>query len=189
MELTHPVPWFPAWGVKFQETVDDLDEFIKKFDEFREDNRWALLAHDVVASEVHLWTAWFALKRKEMRDEMIARTPDVEILRLISGTHQIKLGFQRAGIRKGDEMAWIIYLPDLIGATNFGEIKIPRSIYSSLDEDARKLSDYLGCTIIPKRPIPKLNGLRRIGVEGIENNINNSEIEYLFLSHMSLSEL
>ena len=43
METTHPVPWFPAWGVKFQEAVHDLDEFIKKFDEFREDNRWAFL--------------------------------------------------------------------------------------------------------------------------------------------------
>ena len=91
MEKSHPVPWFPAWGVKFQEPIEDLDYFIKKFNEFREDNRWALLAHDIVASEVHLWTAWYALRRKEERGETIARTPDVEILRLISGTHQIKL--------------------------------------------------------------------------------------------------
>ena len=189
MEKSHPVPWFPAWGVKFQEPIEDLDYFIKKFNEFREDNRWALLAHDIVASEVHLWTAWYALRRKEERGETIARTPDVEILRLISGTHQIKLGFQRAGIRYGDEMAWIVYLPDLTGTANFGEIEIPRSTYSSLDENARKLSEYLGGTIIPKRPIPNLDGLKRIGIEGFENNLNNSEIEYLFLSHMSLSEL
>ena len=86
-------------------------------------------------------------------------------------------------------MAWIVYLPDLTGTANFGEIEIPRSTYSSLDEDARKLSEYLGGTIIPKRPIPNLDGLKRIGIEGFENNLNNSEIEYLFLSHMSLSEL
>lgn len=188
MEIVHPVPWFPAWGVKFQKPIKDLDDLISKFNEFRGNNRWALLAYEVLASEVHLWTSWYALRRREERGEMIARTPDVEILRLISGTHQIKSGFQRAGIKKGDGMAWIIYLPDDGETTDFGKIEIKRSAYSDMDKDARKLTEYMGVKIIPKRPIPTHKGLERVGIEGALNHLNNSQIEQLFLTHMSLSE-
>jgi len=119
---------------------------------------------------------------------MIARTPDVEILRLMSGTHQIKSAFQRAGVKKGDEQAWIIYIPEE-KKVDIGEIKIRRQNYSDKDDDARKLAEFIGAKIIPKRPTPNVNGLERIGIEGKFTNLNYSQIEDLFLTHMSLSEL
>tara|TARA_Y100000768_G_scaffold366470_1_gene328657 strand:- start:391 stop:957 length:567 start_codon:yes stop_codon:yes gene_type:complete len=188
MEIAHPTPWFPAWGVKFHKPIDNLDDLISKFNDFREDNRWALLAEEIVASEVHLWTSWYALRRREERKEMIARTPDVEILRLISGTHQIKSAFQRAGVKKGDERAWIIYIPKT-EELDIEEIKIERQIYSNKDDDARKLAEFIDAKIIPRRPMPIVNGLERIGIEGNFTNLNYSQIEDLFLTHMSLSEL
>ncbi|MBK64198.1 MAG: hypothetical protein CMB47_01570 [Euryarchaeota archaeon] len=188
MEIAHPTPWFPAWGVKFHKPIDNIDDLISKFNNFREDNRWALLAEEIIASEVHLWTTWYALRRREEKKEMIARTPDVEILRLISGTHQIKTAFQRAGVRKGDERAWIIYIPKK-GKLDIEEIKIERKIYSDKDDDARKLAEFIEAKIIPRRPTPVLNGLERIGIEGNFTDLNYSQIEDLFLTHMSLSEL
>lgn len=188
MEIAHPTPWFPAWGVKFHKPIDNLDGLISKFNDFRENNRWALLADEIVASEVHLWTSWYALRRREKRNEMIARTPDVEILRLMSGTHQIKSAFQRAGLKKGDERAWIIYIPKK-EKIDIEEIKIERQIYSDKDDDARKLVEFIGAKIIPRRPTPNINGLERIGIEGNFTNLNYSQIEDLFLTHMSLSEL
>jgi len=188
MEIVHPIPWFPAWGVKFQQPIENLDGLISKFNDFRENNRWALLADEIVASEVHLWTSWYSLRRREERDEMIARTPDVEILRLISGTHQIKSAFQRAGVKKGDEKAWIIYIPKK-EKIDIEEIEIERRIYSDKDDNARKLAEFIGAKIIPRRPTPNISGLERIGIEGNFANLNYSQIEDLFLSHMSLSEL
>ena len=188
MEIIHPTPWFPAWGVKFHNPINDLDGLISKFNDFRENNRWALLADEIVASEVHLWTSWYGLRRREERKEMIARTPDVEILRLMSGTHQIKSAFQRAGVKKGDEQAWIIYIPEE-EKIDIGEIKIRRQVYSEKDDDARKLAEFIGAKIIPKRPTPDVNGLERIGIKGNFTNLNYSQIEDLFLTHMSLSEL
>ncbi|MFL2958167.1 MAG: KEOPS complex subunit Cgi121 [Candidatus Thalassarchaeaceae archaeon] len=188
MEIVHPIPWFPAWGVKFHKPINDLDGLISTFNDFRENNRWALLADEIVASEVHLWTSWYGLRRREERKEMIARTPDVEILRIMSGTHQIKSAFQRAGVKKGDERAWIIYIPEE-EKIDIREVKIGRHMYSDKDDDARNLAEFIGAKIIPKRPIPDVNGLERIGIEGNFTNLNYSQIEDLFLTHMSLSEL
>ena len=68
-------------------------------------------------------------------------------------------------------------------------IKIGRRIYSDKDDGARKLAELIGAKIIPKRPKPIVNGLERIGIEGSFGNLNYSQIEDLFLAHMSLSEL
>ena len=43
--------------------------------------------------------------------------------------------------------------------------------------------------IIPKRPIPLIDGLKKIGIEGNFTELNFSQIEDLFLTHMSLSDL
>lgn len=189
MKIVHPVPWFPAWGVKFNNPISDLDSLVAKFNQFRENNRWALLAGEIVASELHLWTSWYALRRREARNKMIARSPDIEILRLMSGTHQIKTAFQRAGIKEGDVHAWVIYIPEGGGTVNFGDMHIERQIYSDKDNEARKLTELIGAKIIPKRPIPLIDGLKKIGIEGNFTELNFSQIEDLFLTHMSLSDL
>jgi len=188
MEIVHPVPWFPAWGVTFSTPIENVDTLISIFNKWRPSERWLLLAYEVASSEVHLWTTWYALRRRENLSGMTARTPDVEFLRLISGTHQIKSGFERAGLRKGDFSAWILYLPDEGKTKEFGEIKIKRDSYNDKNDEARIISDNIGAKSMSKRPIPTKEGLLRLGVEVFYQDLTISEIEEVFLSHMALSD-
>jgi len=182
MDIVHPVPWFPAWGIVFSKPIEDLDEH-------RYNQRWLLLRSEAAASEVHLWTTWHSLRRKENSNKMAARTPDVEFLRLISGTHQINTGFQRSGLKVGDENAWIIYLPKYGDTDAFGKIDLDRESYLKNDEAARILIELIGSRMMPIRPIPTIKGLENIGITGIDVGITLSEIENVFLTQMALSDL
>ena len=106
------MPWFPAWGIHFPEPLDDPQNVISIFNEWRPNERWLLLSYSAAASEIHLWTVWHALRRRELRNSMVGNNVDTEFLRLISGTHQIRIAFERAGLKQGDENAWIVYLPE-----------------------------------------------------------------------------
>lgn len=189
MDIVHPVPWFPAWGIVFSKPIEDLDELIEVFNKHRYNQRWLLLRSEAAASEVHLWTTWHSLRRKENSNKMAARTPDVEFLRLISGTHQINTGFQRSGLKVGDENAWIIYLPKYGDTDAFGKIDLDRESYLKNDEAARILIELIGSRMMPIRPIPTIKGLENIGITGIDVGITLSEIENVFLAQMALSDL
>ena len=39
----HRVPWFPAWGIRFPEALDDPQDVISIFNEWRPNQRWLLL--------------------------------------------------------------------------------------------------------------------------------------------------
>ena len=188
MGVEHPVPWFPAWGVRFQTPVENVFSVVSVVNEWRPSNRWLMVAYDAVASEVHLWTAWYVLKGNEEAESMVAKTPDTEFLRLISGTHQINRSFERAGISVGDDRAWIVFLPDSEIGEEFGDFSIPVGCYNDFSEDASKLIEHLGGVLLPKRPVPSIGGLERVGFNpGRELGI--SEIEEGFLSHMALTDL
>ena len=182
------MPWFPAWGMRFQTPVENVFSVVSVVNEWRPSNRWLMVAFDAVASEVHLWTAWYALRGNEEAGSMIAKTPDTEFLRLISGTHQINRAFERAGISTGDDCAWIVLLPDSIIGEKFGDFLIPVGCYNDNSEEAKKLIEHLGGSLLPKRPVPSIQGLERIGFDpGRELEI--TEIEEGFLTHMALSDL
>ena len=66
---------------------------VSLINEWRNSNRWLLLAFDAAASEIHLWTAWYKLRTNENVGSMVAKTPDTEFLRPISGTKQINRAF------------------------------------------------------------------------------------------------
>ena len=83
------MPWFPAWGIKFDKEIDDVKEILATFNRLRPNKKWLLLAFDVAASEKHLWTAWYSMKRNQIKGKMIANSPDAEFLRIIAGTHQV----------------------------------------------------------------------------------------------------
>ncbi len=182
------MPWFPAWGVKFQKPVENVFSVVSRISDFRPNNRWVLLAFEAAASELHLWTAWYALRRNEISDEMVAKTPDAEFIRLISGTRQINKAFERSGIAIGDERAWLVMLPDYELGDGFGEISIPVETYNDSTEEAIRLIEHLRGLLIPERPVPSNDGLNRIGAESVAES-NFSEIEDSFLSHLSLSDL
>ena len=127
MDPDHPVPWFPAWGVRFAEPIANIFSVVSVFNEWRPSNRWLLASYDSLASEVHLWSAWYAMRVAESSGEMVAKTPDAEFIRLVSGTHQINKAFERAGLAVGDERAWVVFLPDF-------EIGVPNTETSSTSE-------------------------------------------------------
>ena len=72
----HRVPWFPAWGIRFPEALDDPQDVISIFNEWRPNQRWLLLSYSAAASEIHLWTVWHALRRRELRNSMIGNSVD-----------------------------------------------------------------------------------------------------------------
>ncbi|MFQ3343518.1 MAG: hypothetical protein ACKVI6_06110 [Candidatus Poseidoniales archaeon] len=189
MDIVHPVPWFPAWGIVFSEPIINSDKVISLFNEHRINQRWVLMAYEIAASEVHLWTTWHSLRRREESKSMTSRTVDVEFLRLISGTHQIKSGFKRAGLRIGDQRAWALYLPKNSEAGTFGNMNMDRDSYNKKDDEARMLIEQIGSTILPVRPVPIKEGLERIGLKNLKTELSISDIEDLFLSRMSLSDL
>jgi len=147
-----------------------------------------MLAYEAAASEIHLWTAWYSLRRSEHYGEMVAKTPDAEFLRLVSGTRQINKAFERAGIAVDDERAWIVMLPDSELGDEFGDYSIPLDSYNDATEEAFRLIEHLGASLIPNRPTPSTSGLERIGSDYSQES-NNSEIEDFFLSHIALSDL
>ena len=75
------VPWFPAWGIEFSNPIDDILAIVLEFNSFRPSNRWLLVAFDAIASEMHLWTTWYSMRRREVSGSMVAKTPDAEFLR------------------------------------------------------------------------------------------------------------
>ena len=106
------MPWFPAWGIKFDTEIEDFKKILSSFNNLRPDEKWILLAFEVAASEKHLWTAWYSMKRNQVKGKMVANSPDAEFLRIISGTHQVRIAFENAGIRNNDHYAWIVRLPE-----------------------------------------------------------------------------
>ena len=40
----HRVPWFPAWGIRFPEPLDDPQDVISIFNEWRPNQLWLLLS-------------------------------------------------------------------------------------------------------------------------------------------------
>ena len=64
------MPWFPAWGIKFDSEIIDFKEILSSFNELRPDEKWFLLAFEVAASEKHLWTAWYSMKRNQKKQKL-----------------------------------------------------------------------------------------------------------------------
>ena len=182
------VPWFPAWGVEFANPIENIFSVVSVINEWRVSNRWMMLSYEAAASEVHLWTAWYALRSREISGKMIAKTPDTEFLRLIAGTRQINKAFDRAGIALGDIRAWIILLPDSDLGEEFGDYQIPLECYNDSTEDAIRLIEHLNGSLISKRPVASRNGLEKIGSE-IGEISGSLQLEDLFLRNIALSDL
>jgi len=189
MDESGSMPWFPAWGIKFSGPIEDPSSVVSVFNEWRPSDRWLLLSFHAACSEVRLWTVWSALRRREESGRMIARSPDAEFLRLISGTRQLSIAFERAGVSKGDESAWIVYLPDYALAEDFGETEIDRSTYSENDLFATRLIEHLGANLLAKRPIPSDEGLIRLGALDTGESIEASSRESVFLTHSALADM
>ena len=188
------MPWFPAWGIRFPETLDDPQFVISTFNEWRPSERWLLISFSAAASEVHLWTVWHALRRRELRNSMIGNSVDTEFLRLISGTHQIRTAFERAGLSKGDKTAWILYLPEFGGENPFiseeeTTLEIPRESFNDSTQEAERLMLHLKANLVAQRPIPTSAGLQRLGHEIDMDNSGPLALESAFLLHAAMAAM
>ncbi|MAH99077.1 MAG: hypothetical protein CMA12_07040 [Euryarchaeota archaeon] len=186
--MTSHLPWFTTWGIEFSRPIENVFSIVSEVNGNRKNNRWLMVNYDVLASEVHLWNAWYSLRCNERTEKMVAKTPDTEFIRLLSGTHQINKAFERAGVSEGDSKAWIVFLPILEFGNGFGNLSIPSDIYNSHTKDALRLIECLGGKMLAKRPIATDIGLSRLGVEYYGNK-STTEMENLFISHMGLSDL
>ena len=189
MDQSSSIPWFPAWGIGFEEAMVEPNEVVALFREWRPSERWLLLAYDAACSEVRLWAAWTALRRLEESGRMVARTCDAEFLRLISGTHQLSSAFERAGISSGDQSAWIIHLPETVVGEEFGQMKISRTSYLDNEIEATRLIEHLGAKLLAYRPVPSEAGLLRLGVIESEDSIEAVRREEAFLLHTALADM
>lgn len=189
MDESSGMPWFPAWGIEFSKPIENPSSIVSVFNEWRPSDRWLLLSYHAACSEVRLWTVWSALRRREESDRMIARTPDAEFLRLVSGTRQLSIAFQRAGLSEGDGFAWIVFLPEFTLGEEFGETEVLRSTYSDNDLEATRLIEHLGAKLLPKRPIPTEEGLIRLGALEDGRTIEPQSRENAFLTHSALADM
>tara|TARA_Y100001970_G_scaffold46609_1_gene58816 strand:- start:3281 stop:3856 length:576 start_codon:yes stop_codon:yes gene_type:complete len=189
MAEEHRVPWYPAWGIQFNENFNGKNEIISKFNEWRPNNRWLLMAYDAACSEAHLWTVWYSLRYREINNSMIARSPDTEFIRLISGTHQISTAFDRAGIKEGDKKAWIIYLPNLEVNNQLDKTNLPRDVFNNNTDQAENLILHLEASLITLRPMPIKESLNRLEIAITKNNLTPLEIENYLLNHAAMADL
>ena len=70
------IPWFPAWGIEFQNPVKDSQNLVKTWLEIRPSERWVMISGAVAISERQLWAVWAHASRNEMFGKMVARTVD-----------------------------------------------------------------------------------------------------------------
>jgi len=181
------MPWFPAWGMKFNHEISDTNEILELFNKNKPDKNWLILAFDAAASEKHLWTAWYSMRRNKKNKKMIAKNSDAEFIRLIAGTHQVKVAFNNAGIRIGDNYIWIIRLPESEIGSNIEEVFIDRDSYNNYDDEANKLIERMNGKLITERPVPTMKGLNRIGYN-TETKIIGS-LEDCFILHLVSSKI
>ena len=180
------IPWFPAWGIEFHKPVEDSKDLVKTWLEIRPSERWVMISGVVATSERHLWAVWSHAVRNEALGKMVARTIDAEFIRILSGTHQIRVAFERAGVRNGDEHAWLLHLPLHPGFDDHGQSKIYPNIDKKNELDASKAMTWLNGDLWTARPSPNTDGPKRLG---INRDLSFEQIEQVILAHAASADI
>ena len=158
------------------------------FLEWRNDERWLLLGGPAAVSDKQLWTVWLGLGSRHANSNMRANALDVEFIRLIAGTHQIRIGFERAGLVKGDQIAWLVYLPEFVDST-ISEMNWPNLDRFALDKEADRLMRVLDAKLLPHAPIPHEECVLRLELQVEDGQESNCEsIERSALAHIALAD-
>ena len=181
--MERATPWFPCWGINFENEDLSIPDLVNKFLKIRPSNRWLLISKLSAASENHLWSVWYKMEQNFSDDTALSKNPDAEFIRIISGTNQLKTAFSRAGLNKNDNQAWLIYLPEIRENIN----SLPETSITSFTESAQKIIYLIDASLLTERPKPSKEGLDRLGIEftGDTNSINDD----LFIGHIARSAL
>ena len=151
------MPRFPCVKLDISNHSSD---FIGEFLQQREDDNWLLMSHHAAQGQQQLWTAWLLAKRAFSNNKALARSLDAEFLRYIAGTHHVSEAFKKAGINKGDNAAWLIFLPNHIvdlDEINFG---------------VESLIEKLNLKIIEGKPEINVEGIKKMGIPLPESKLN-----------------
>ena len=180
---------YPCWGISFTDPIEDASKLVESFLEWRNDERWLLLCGPAAISETQLWTAWLGLCSRHASSTMRANSVDVEFIRLIAGTHQIRIGFERAGLADGDRTAWLVHLPEL-SSEMIEEMEWPTVNRVALDREADRLMCVLNAKLLPYGPNPHEDSVQRLGlhVEDAETS-DFDTIHRSALAHIALADL
>jgi tRNA threonylcarbamoyladenosine modification (KEOPS) complex Cgi121 subunit len=181
---------FPCWGLSMSSPVEDVSTLAQTLLEWRENDRWLLLGRHAAISEKQLWTAWAGVGGRKSHDTMRSHSLDAEFIRLIAGTHQIRIGFERAGVANGDNEAWLVYLPEF-WTTEINDAEWPELDLVALDEEADRLMRVLDAKLLTHRPISNSATIDRLNLElgHNEEHDDHSAIERAALSHIALADL
>ncbi len=179
---------YPCWGLSFTDPIDDASKLVESFLEWRNDERWLLLCGPAAISETQLWAAWLGLCSRHANSTMRANSVDVEFIRLIAGTHQIRIGFERAGLADGDRTAWLVHLPEL-STEMIEEMEWPTMNRVALDQEADRLMCVLNAKLLPYGPNPHEESVQRLGlqVEDVETS-DFDTIHRSALAHIALAD-
>ena len=181
-----PAP-FPCWGLSFKAPVEDPRVLAETLLEWRNDERWLILGGPAAVSETQLWTAWLGVASRHAKDTMRSHAIGAEFIRLIAGTHQIRIGFERAGLVAGDETAWLIHLPGFVeGAVE--SIDWPELDRVVLDAEADRLMRVLGAELLPHNPMPSATTIARLDLN-LDSKSDFAAIEAAALAHVALADL
>ena len=179
---------YPCWGLALTNPVSDAEELVATFLEWRNDERWLLLGGPAAVSDKQLWTAWLGLGSRHANSNMRANGLDVEFIRLIAGTHQIRVGFERAGLADGDQIAWLVYLPEFVDST-ISEMNWPDLDRFALDREADRLMRVINAKLLPHAPIPHEESVQRLELQ-VESgqSSDHDAIERSALAHIALAD-
>ena len=134
-----------------------------------------------------MWTAWIQATRNELRDGMVARSIDAEFLRYLAGTHHISEAFNRAGLKSGQENAWIVYLPEARGAANdLGHLQPVAIEPESFHADVKTLSWLLKWAPQERQVSYSIEGASRLGVD--VDGWSKDRVEEALVAHILMAD-
>jgi len=180
-------PQFPCWCIEFNENIEKPTKLIHSFTQIRPNSSWIILGEGVAGSEKQLWSAWISLGRRINNGNMMSKKEDVEFLRLLAGTHQIRFALERTSVRSTDSIAWIAYLPKW-SDEHLEDPSLTNIDWNSKEREVQIIMSELGG--IPKqlRPYPTYLGLDRLGIN-TEGELSAGDIELHLLSHIACADL
>ena len=121
---------------------------------------------------------------------MRSHNSDAEFIRLVAGTHQIRIGFNRAGVANGDQTAWLIHIPDSAEG-EIGSMQWPELDRIALDEEAARLMRVLDANLLTHRPMPSSESINRLELQ-LESDSNSEDflaLERAALAHIALADM
>lgn len=145
---------------------------VQKFLKIRPNSQVCLLAKHALVSENQLTLAATKAQRNFTQGVNRAREIDTEMIRIISGTHNISMAFKRAGLTDECRTGWIVFLDDEIDAKLVSK-EIFEQLEMELDEHVYELN---------------LENLKKLGIE-VVSGIEESKFEDIVLGHVAGSDL